>query len=72
MPADSKSARHGIQKYGDISEFSAFLALTWDSAGRFKEAISILLKLLADTGSDAHSKRRDRALTYCAANPDAR
>lgn len=64
--------RQGIQEYGDVSEFSAFLALTLYSAGRFKEAISILLKLLADTGSDAHIKRYDRALRYYAANPDAK
>jgi hypothetical protein len=72
VPVDSKSARQGIQEYGDISELSAFLALTLNSAGCFKEAISILLKLLADTGSDALIKRYDRALRYYAANPDAK
>ena len=63
--------RKGIHEYSDVSEFSAFLALTLYSVGRFKEAISILLKLLADTGADAHIKRYDRALRYYAANPDA-
>ena len=62
--------RQGIQEYGDVSEFSAFLALTLYSAGRFREAISILLKLLADTASDIHIKRYDRALRYYAAHPD--
>jgi tetratricopeptide (TPR) repeat protein len=54
--------RQGIQTYGDVSEFPAFLALTLYSAGRFKEAISILLNLLADTASDTHIKRYDQAL----------
>ena len=63
--------RRGIQDYGDSSEFSAFLALTLYSAGRFREAISILLKLVADTAADVHIKRYDRALRYYAANPDA-
>jgi hypothetical protein len=60
----------GIHAYGDVSEFSAFLALTLYSAGRFREAMSILLKLLADTASDTHIKRYDRALRYYAAHPD--
>jgi len=38
---------------------------------RFREAISILLKLVADTAADDHIKRYDRALRYYAANPDA-
>ena len=63
--------RRAIQAYGDVSEFSAFLALTLYSAGRFKDAISILLKLLADTASDIHIKRYDPALRYYAAHPDA-
>jgi len=62
--------RRGIHAYGDISEFSAFLALTLYSAGRFREAISILLKLVADTTSDPHIKRYNRALRYYAAHPD--
>jgi tetratricopeptide (TPR) repeat protein len=62
--------RDGIHAYGDASEFSAFLALTLYSAGRFREAISILLKLLADTTSDIHIQRYDRALRYYAAHPD--
>jgi hypothetical protein len=40
------------------------------SSGRSKEAISILLKLLADTATDVHIKRYERALKYYAANPD--
>jgi tetratricopeptide (TPR) repeat protein len=62
--------RRGTQAYGDASEFSAFLALTLYSAGRFREAISILLRLLADTASDIHIKRYERALRYYAAHPD--
>ena len=62
--------RRGIHAYGHVSEFSAFLALTLYSAGRFREAISILLQLLADTTSDTHIKRYDRALRYYAAQPD--
>ena len=62
--------RRGSHAYGDVSEFSAFLALTLYSAGRFREAISILLKLLADTASDTHIKRYNRALKYYAAHPD--
>ena len=65
-----QTLRHGIREYGDISEFSAFLALALYSAGKSKEAISILLKLLADTASDIHIKRYDRALRHYAANPD--
>jgi tetratricopeptide (TPR) repeat protein len=61
--------RRGIQDYGDASEFSAFLALTLYSRGRSKEAISILLKVLADTATDVHIKRYERALKYYAANP---
>jgi tetratricopeptide (TPR) repeat protein len=64
--------RQGIRDYGANSEFSAFLALTLYSAGRFKEAISILLKLVADTATDVHIKRYDRALRFYAANPDAK
>jgi hypothetical protein len=62
--------RRGSHAYGDVSEFSAFLALTLYSAGRFREAMSILLKLLADTASEIHIKRYDRALRYYAAHPD--
>lgn len=62
--------RRGIRDYGGASEFSAFLALTLYSRGRSKEAISILLKVLADTTTDAHIKRYERALRYYAANPD--
>jgi tetratricopeptide (TPR) repeat protein len=60
----------GVRDYGEVSEFSAFLALTLYSSGRFKEAISILLKLVADTATDVHIKRYERALKYYAANPD--
>jgi tetratricopeptide (TPR) repeat protein len=63
--------RQGIRDYGDNSEFSAFLALTLYSAGRSKEAIAILLKLVADNTTDVHIKRYDRALRFYAANPDA-
>ena len=62
--------RRGVQSYSEVSEFSAFLALTLYSSGRSKEAISILLKLVADTVTDVHIKRYDRALRYYAANPD--
>jgi tetratricopeptide (TPR) repeat protein len=62
--------RQGIQEYGETSEFSAFLALTLYSAGRFSEAVSMLLKLLADSANDAHIRRYERALRYYAANPD--
>jgi tetratricopeptide (TPR) repeat protein len=62
--------RRGIQAYGDVSEFSAFLALTLYSSGRFRQAISILLRLLAATAGDTHIKRYDRALRYYAAHPD--
>ena len=62
--------RRGIQDYGEASEFSAFLALTLYSAGRSREAVSILLKLLADSTNNVHIKRYDGALRYYAANPD--
>jgi tetratricopeptide (TPR) repeat protein len=62
--------RQGMETYGEISEFAAFLALTLYSAGRFRESISILLKLVADTASDTHIKRYDRALRNYAAHPD--
>ena len=64
--------RRGIQEYGDSSEFSAFLPLTLYSAGQFRDAVSMLLKLVADTASDVHIKRYERALRYYAANPDAK
>jgi len=63
--------QRGVRDYGDVSEFSAFLALTLYSSGRFKEAVSILLKLIGDTATDVHIKRYERALKYYAANPDA-
>jgi tetratricopeptide (TPR) repeat protein len=62
--------RRGIEDYGETSEFSAFLALTLYSAGRYREAVSILLKLLGDSTDNVHIKRYDRALRYYAANPD--
>jgi tetratricopeptide (TPR) repeat protein len=62
--------RKGIEDYGDTSEFPAFLALTLYSEGRFREAISLLLKLVADSATDVHIKRYERALKYYAANPD--
>lgn len=62
--------RRGIQDYGETSEFSAFLALTLYSAGRPREAVSILLKLLADNATNVHIKRYDRALRFYAANLD--
>jgi len=62
--------RRGVKEYGDTSEFSAFLALTLYSAERFRESISILLKLLADSATDSHIKRYERALKYYAENPD--
>ena len=61
--------RKGIEDYGNNSEFPAFLALTLYSEGRFREAIS-LLKLVADSATDVHIKRYERALKYYAANPD--
>jgi tetratricopeptide (TPR) repeat protein len=62
--------RRGIQDYGETSEFSAFLALTLYSAARSREAVSILLQLLADSTANTHIKRYDGALRYYAANPD--
>jgi hypothetical protein len=44
--------------------------LTLYSAGRSREALSILLKLLADSSTNVHIKRYDGALRYYAANPD--
>jgi tetratricopeptide (TPR) repeat protein len=70
LARSEETLRRGIQAYGDVSEFSAFLALTLYSAGRCKEAISILLRLLADTANDVRIKRYERALRYYAANPD--
>jgi tetratricopeptide (TPR) repeat protein len=63
--------RRGIQDYVDASEFAAFLALTLYCAGRFREAVSILLKLVADTTADVNIQGYTRALRYYAANPDA-
>jgi tetratricopeptide (TPR) repeat protein len=62
--------RRGIQDYGETSEFSAFLALTLYSAARSREAVSILLQLLADSTANIHIKRYDGALRHYAANPD--
>jgi tetratricopeptide (TPR) repeat protein len=70
LARSEETLRRGIQTYGDVSEFSAFLALTLYSGGQCREAISILLKLLADTAGDIHIKRYERALRYYAANPD--
>jgi tetratricopeptide (TPR) repeat protein len=70
LARSEETLRRGIQTYGDVSEFSAFLALTMYSTGQCREAVSILLKLLADTASDIHIKRYERALRYYAANPD--
>src|SRR6201987_2225465 len=70
LARSEETLRRGIQTYGEVSEFSAFLALTLYSGGRFREAISILLKLLADTASDLHIKRYDTALRYYAVHPD--
>jgi hypothetical protein len=70
LTRSEKILRQGIQEYGETSEFSAFLALTLYSAGRYSEAVSVLLKLLADSANDAHIRRYERALRYYAANPD--
>jgi tetratricopeptide (TPR) repeat protein len=70
LARSEETLRRGIQTYGEVSEFSAFLALTLYSGGRFREAIAILLKLLADTASDLHIKRYDTALRYYADHPD--
>jgi len=70
LARSEETLRRGIQTYGEVSEFSAFLALTLYSGGRCREAISILLKLLADTASDTHIRRYERALRYYAAHPD--
>jgi tetratricopeptide (TPR) repeat protein len=64
--------RQGIREYGAGSEFTAFLALTLYSAGRFKEAISSLLGLLVDTTEDQHIKRYERALRYYADDLDGK
>lgn len=64
--------RRGIQDYGETSEFSAFLALTLYSAGRFREAVSTLLKLVVDSADDVNIRRYERALRYYAANPDSK
>ena len=70
LARSEETLRRGIQTYGEVSEFSAFLALALYSGGRCREAISILLKLLADTASDTHIRRYERALRYYAAHPD--
>jgi tetratricopeptide (TPR) repeat protein len=70
LARSEETLRRGIQTYGEVSEFPAFLALTLYSAGQYREAISILLKLLADTASDTHIRRYERALRYYAAHPD--
>ena len=70
LARSEETLRRGIQTYGEVSEFPAFLALTLYSAGQCREAISILLKLLADTASDLRIKRYDTALRYYAVHPD--
>ena len=50
----------------DAQELEADAVVHYEKA----DAIAILLKLVADTATDVHIKRYDRALRFYGANPD--
>jgi tetratricopeptide (TPR) repeat protein len=56
----------GLRRFPGAREFCVFSALTCHKMGRFDEAVGILLRVIADTSSDAHIQDYERAIRHYA------
>jgi tetratricopeptide (TPR) repeat protein len=56
----------GLRQFPGAREFCVFSALTYYKMGRFEEAVSILLQVVADTSDDAGIREYERAIRHYA------
>ena len=62
----------GLARFPEAAELRAFLAMTLYNLGEAREAVALLLTVLADASADPHVQRYARAIRYYAGDLDAR
>lgn len=60
----------GLERFGDAAELKTFLAMTLHNLGRSKEAVELLLTVLADTARDPHLAAYREAILFYARDID--
>lgn len=58
--------RSGLSEFPDGSEFNVFLAMTWHNLGRSKEAVELLLTVIATTSTNPDIQPYRRAIGFYA------
>lgn len=67
-----KVFEEGLARFPDAPELDLFLAMTLYNLGRHHDAMSLLLRLIADTTSDAHIRNYERAIRFYAKHLDTK
>lgn len=62
--------REGLQRYPDAPELKTFLAMVLHNLGRSKQAIELLLQLLADSSADENVRAYAGAIRFYAQDID--
>lgn len=68
--AAERTLRDGLARFPDAAELKAFLAMALHNLGRSKEAVELLLTVLAQSSADAHLQGYRDAILYYAQDID--
>jgi tetratricopeptide (TPR) repeat protein len=65
-PEAERILRDGLSRFADAAELKTFLAMTLHNLGRSKEAVELLLTVLAQSSADAHVQSYREAILFYA------
>jgi tetratricopeptide (TPR) repeat protein len=60
----------GLRHFPEAREFHVFSAMTYYNLGRYHEAVSVLLRVIADTTGDSNLRSYERAIRLYAGDLD--
>jgi tetratricopeptide (TPR) repeat protein len=61
-----RTLREGLSRFADAAELKTFLAMALHNLGRSKEAVEILLTVVAESSADAHVQSYRKAILFYA------
>lgn len=65
-PAAERTLREGLSRFPEAAELKAFLAMALHNLGQSKQAVELLLTVLAQSSSDAHVQGYREAILFYA------
>ena len=68
--AAERTLREGLARFADATELQTFLAMTLHNLGRSKDAVELLLAVLAKSSADEHIQEYRQALLFYAKDID--